>query len=86
MLPILNENSRNFAFKLYDKRIWVAILPSRVRCGYGVVKSELKRYAKLSSKFSDFIVRKDLLFSKLIDTGYMMNKINHIYQSLDLYL
>ena len=53
-------------------------------CGYGVVKSELKRYAKLSSKFSDFNIRKVLLFNKVLQKGYLLDKIGQIYNSIQL--
>ena len=53
-------------------------------CGYGVVKSELKRYAKLSSKFFDFNIRRNLLFNKLLQKGYIMNKILQISNSINL--
>ena len=53
-----------------------------MKCCYGVVRSELKRYAKLSSNFSDYWSRKKLLFSKLMDKGYIHDKLNKIYNSI----
>ena len=77
----LNELSHTFVFKLYDKRdkfkfniVNYPDLGGNIAkaCGYGVVKSELKRYAKLSSKFFDFNIRRNLLFNKLLQKGYIM--------------
>ena len=48
-------------------------------CGYGVVKSELKRYSRLSSNFSDFVNRKELLFDKVLTKGYALDRLNQIY-------
>ena len=47
-------------------------------CGYGVVKTELKRYSRLSSKFSDFLIRKKLLFDKVLKKSYDLYKLNNI--------
>ena len=52
------------------------------KCCYGVVKSELKRYAKLSSKFSEFIERKNILFHKLADKGYLIDKLKSIFNTI----
>ena len=87
----LNENSHTFVYKLYDKRdkfkfsiVNYPDLGGNIAkvCGYGVVKSELKRYAKLSSKISDFNIRKDLLFDKVLRKGYLLDKITQIYNSI----
>ena len=80
-----------FCYKLYDKRdkfkFQIVNYPDlhgniSADCGYGVVKSELKRYAKLSSNFSDYILRKDILFKKLIDKHYTIDRIEYIYNSI----
>ena len=87
----LNERLRTFSYKLYDKRdkfkFGIVNYPdlggniAKV-CGYGVVKSELKRYSKLSSKFSDYYDRKKLLFEKVSNKGYLLHKIDQIYNSI----
>ena len=74
-------------YKLYDKRdsfkFEIGSYPDlsgniSADCGYGVVKSELKRYAKLSSNFSDYKFRKDLLFNKLSSKHYNTDRIENI--------
>ena len=51
-------------------------------CGYGVVKSQLKRYAKLSSNFLDYKLRKDILFEKLSKKHYNTDRCEHIFRSI----
>jgi hypothetical protein len=87
----LNERLRTFSYKLYDKRdkfkfdiVNYPDLGGNIAkvCGLGVVKSELKRYSKLSSKFSDYYNRKKLLFEKVLNKGYLLHKIDQIYNSI----
>ena len=87
----LNVDSHNFGYKLFDKRdkfkfkiVNYPDLCSNIssNCCYGVVKSELKRFAKLSSKFSEFVSRKNILFRKLIDKGYIKRKLDSIFHSV----
>ena len=70
----LGAHSRKVNYKLYDKRdkfkFSIVNYPDlggniAKACGYGVVKSELKRYSRLSSKLSDFLICKKLLFDKV---------------------
>ena len=87
----LNVDSHNFGYKLYDKRdkfkFTIVNYPDLCgnissNCCYGVVKSELKRFAKLSSKFSEFVKRKNILFRKLMDKGYLERKLDSIFHSI----
>jgi hypothetical protein len=87
----LNVDSHNFGYKLYDKRdkfkFKIVNYPDLCgnissNCCYGVVKSELKRFAKLSSKFSEFVKRKNILFGKLMDKGYLERKLESIFRSI----
>ena len=81
-----------FSYKPYDKRdkfkFKVVNYPDlcgniiSTNCCYGVVKSELNRYAKLSSKFSDFIARKTILFDKLIGKNYLVERLDKIFRSI----
>ena len=41
--------------------------------------TELKRYSRLSSNFSDFVNRKELLFDKVLTKGYALDRLNQIY-------
>ena len=87
----LQDNS--FNYKLYDKRdkfnFEIVNYPDlsgniSADCGYGVVKSELKRHAKLSSNFSDYIFRRDNLIKKLLDKHYNKSKIDLIVRSMHI--
>ena len=88
----LDVHLSKFTYKLYDKRdkfkfkiVNYPDMNSNIssKCCYGVVKSELNRYAKLSSKFSDFVDRKILLFEKLMNKGYLQSKLNNIFNSIN---
>ena len=50
---------------------------------YGVVKSELNRYARLSSNFNDYITRKNLLSQKLILKNYKAERIERIFNTVN---
>ena len=82
---------RIFHYKLFDKRdqfkfdiVNYPDLGGNISkaCAYGVVKSELKRYALLSSKNFDFRVKKDKLFNKLAEKGYDNRRLLDIFKSL----
>ena len=87
----LDSASKIFNYLTYDKKdkfkFEVVNYPdlcsnlSKKSC-YGVVKSELKRYCKRSSKYSEFLKRKDIFFSKLLKKGYLINKLNSILASI----
>ena len=87
----LDAQAKKFVFKLYDKRdkfkFSIVNYPEinsniSTKCCHGVVKSELKRYATLSSNISDYILRKDTLFNKLLRKGYCGNKLNQLFNSI----
>ena len=80
-----------FSFKLFDKRdhfkFDIVNYPDMsgnisASCGYGVVKSELRRYALLSSNFSDYIYRKRLLIEKLRKKHYDADRLASISRSV----
>ena len=86
---------QNSLIILYDKRdklkFSVVNYPDicgniSMKCCYGVVKSELNRYCKLSSKFSEFMIRKENLFEKLTKKGYSRAKLDSIFTSLRINL
>ena len=81
-----------FHYKLYDKKdhfkFDVVNYPDlfgniSTVCGYGVVKSELNRYARLSSNFNDYITRKNLLSQKLILKNYKAERIERIFNTVN---
>ena len=84
-------DNHTFSYKLYDKRdkfpFQIVNYPdlrgniAKV-CGHGVVKSELKRYSKLSSKFCYYLDRKKVLFCKVLKKGYSLLKIEQIFDSI----
>ena len=87
----LDSGHGTFAFKLYDKRdafkFEIINYPDicgniAASCCYGVVKSELMRYSKLSSTIFDFNNRKDALFGKLVAKKYSLSKISRIADSI----
>ena len=91
----LDANSHRFTYKLFDKRdkfkFKIVNYPDyicgniSIKCCYGVVKSELKRYIKLSSNFSDYINRKNILLDKLLTKGYSSSRFESIFHSLDFH-
>ena len=87
----LDSGHGTFAFKLYDKRdafkFEIINYPDicgniAASCCYGVVKSELMRYSKLSSTIFDSNNRKDALFGKLVAKKYSLSKISRIADSI----
>ena len=83
----LNSTHNIFSYKIFDKRdafsFEIINYPDiggniSATCCYGVVKSELNRYSKLSSDFSSFSNRKETLFQKLANKNYNANKIKKI--------
>ena len=84
-------DSGNFHYKLYDKKdhfkFDIVNYPDlfgniSTVCGYGVVKSELNRYARLSSKFCDYVSRKNVLLQKLILKNYKSERIENIFNTV----
>ena len=87
----ISLNGGLFSYKLFDKRdhfkfdiVNYPDLNGNIssNCGYGVVKSELNRYAKLSSNFSDFAHRRHVLIQKLLGKGYEQSKLAAITRSV----
>ena len=87
----INLQDGIFNYKLFDKRdhfkfeiVNYPHLGGNIssNCGYGVVKSELNRYAKLSSNFSAFDYRKRVLTQKLSEKGYDPRRLASIASSV----
>ena len=49
---------------------------------YGVFVSQLIRYARVCSKYEDFLLRGSILVSKLLKQGYSSRKLQTTYRKL----
>ena len=88
----INSSKNGFDYKLFDKReafkFGIVNYPDvsgniSASCAYGVVKSELLRYAQRSSIYSEFLSRKSTFFNKIIDKkGYDILRCNKIAASI----
>ena len=83
-LDIIYDRDKRLQVKLYDKRddfnfniVNFLFLSSSVpqSPAYGVYVSQLIRYARASSAYSDFLVRSRLLTRKLLGQGYNRFKL-----------
>ena len=78
------DNFHHLQVKLYDKRddfnfdiVNFPFLCSNIpqSPAYGVFVSQLIRYARISSMYEDFIMRSQLLSSKLLKQGFTRNRL-----------
>ena len=85
-LKIKSENSV-LNFSVYDKRddfsFDIVNFPFIDSCipkksALGVFYSQLIRYARLSSKYADFLIRSKLLVIKLMTQGYRKNELKKL--------
>ena len=83
-LSLKFDSAHNLQVKLYDKRddFNFSIVNFPFLCGnipqspaYGVYISQLIRYARASSLYSDFLFRSQQLTSKILKQGYTRNKL-----------
>ena len=80
-LSLKFDSAHNLQVKLYDKRddFNFSIVNFPFLCGnipaYGVYISQLVRYARASSFYSDFLFRSQQLTSKILEQGYTKNKL-----------
>ena len=83
-LDLSYDRDERVQVKLYDKRddfsfniVNFPFLSSNIpqTSAYGVYVSQLIRYARASSAYSDFLVRSRLLTSKLLGQGYNCFKL-----------
>ena len=82
-LLFTRDKSNNITTKLYDKRdafgshiVNFPFISSNIASApaYGVYASQLIRYARCSSNYSDFLSRHRTLVTRLLSQGY---KVNH---------
>ena len=88
-LLFIRDNSNNITTKLYDKRdtfgfhivnfpFMSSSIPSAP--AYGVYASQLIRYARCCSNYSDFLSRHRALVTKLLSQGYKLNRLSNTFK------
>ena len=91
-LDLSYDRDKRLQVKLYDKRddfnfniVKFPFLSSNIpqSPAYGVYDSQLIRYARASSAYSDFLVRSRLLTSKLLGQGYNRFKLITTFKKFD---
>ena len=83
----INSENSNLTFSIYDKRddfsFDIVNFPFMDSCipkksALGVFFSQLIRYARISTKFSDFKIRGISLISKLKNQGFMVKDLRKL--------
>ena len=88
-LLFIRDKSNNITTKLYDKRDTFGIhivnfsympsnIPSAPACG--VYASQLIRYARCCSNYSDFLLRQRALVTRLLSQGYKVNRFSNTFK------
>ena len=88
-LLFTRDRSNNITTKLYDKRdafgfhivnfpFMSSSIPSAP--AYGVYASQLVRYARCSSSYSDFLIRHRALLKRLLSQGYKVNRLSNTFK------
>ena len=76
-------------FKLYDKRdafgfhiVNFPFMSSNIPSApaYGVYASQLVRYARCCSSYSDFLIRHRALVKRLLSQGYKVNRLSNTFK------
>ena len=93
-LPIISIliiliRSNNITTKLYDKRdafgfhiVNFPFMSSNIPSApaYGVYASQLIRYARCCSNYSDFLIRHRALVKRLLSQGYKVNRLSNTFK------
>ena len=88
-LTFMRDKSNNVSTKLYDKRddfsfhiVNFPFLSSNIPSGptYGVYTSQLIRYARCCSQYSDFSARHKTLVERLLSQGYKSNRLSNTFK------
>ena len=86
---ILKKESKLTFYKLYDKRdafgfhiVNFPFMSSNIPSApaYGVYASQLVRYARCCSNYSDFLIRHRALVKRLLSQGYKVNRLSNTYK------
>ena len=90
-LILSNNKSNNIRTKLYDKRdafgfhiVNFPFMSSNIPSApaYGVYASQLIRYARCCSNYSDFLLRHRTLVTKLLSQGCKVNRLSNTLKKL----
>ena len=85
-LLFIREKSNNITTKLYDERdafgfhvVNFPFMSSNIPSApaYGVYASQLIRYARCCSNYSDFLLRHRALVTRLLSQGYKVNRLSN---------
>ena len=92
-LLFIRDNSNNITTKLYDKRdtfgfhiVNFPFMSSSISIivtsapAYGVNASQLIRYARCCSNYSDFLSRHRALVTRLLSQGYKVNRLSNTFK------
>ena len=88
-LLFIQDKSNNITTKLYDKRdafgfhiVNFPFMSSSISSApaYGVYASQLIRYARCCSNYSDFLLRHRALVTRLLSQGYKVNHLSNTFK------
>ena len=88
-LLFTRDRSNNITTKLYDKRdafgfhiVNFPFMSSNIPSApaYGVYPSQLVRYARCCSNYSDFLIRHRALVKRLLSQGYKVNRLSNTFK------
>ena len=88
-LLFTQDKSNNITTKLYDKRdafgfhiVNFPFMSSNIPSApvYGVYGSQLIRYARCCSNYSDFLLHHRALVTKRLSQGYKVNRLSNIFK------
>ena len=88
-LLFTRDRSNNITTKLYDKRdafgfhiVNFLFMSSNIPSApaNGVCASQLVRYARCSSNYSDFLIRHRALVKRLLSQGYKVNRLSNTFK------
>ena len=88
-LLFIRDKNNNIMTKLYDKRdafgfliVNFPFMSSNILSApaYGVYASQLIRYARSWSNYSDFLLRHRALVTRLLSLGYKVNRLSNTFK------